>query len=140
LSSLNGRSYNQKVFYYSAKLTFQNPADGDTTAGLVLQTPSNGPEGFVFSVNADGSCHLQRFGNTRLSKEYPCASIHLFQPSVLISVTVYNNKLYGTINGIPAINAYDPLSTGIVGLIVQLQGMDTPSSQVNFSQVELRTK
>lgn len=140
LSDIKGNAtYNQANFKLTSTITFMDPADIDTNAVVVVQTPSDEAGGFGLAVNPDGICQGQRFGRSHRQIVFPCKRAEVHGAMITLTVMVFNQMFYGLINGNPVTSAPDTLRSGQLGFMVELTGQQTPSSPIQFSNTTLDT-
>jgi len=140
LKKVNGSYYNQTNFKMKVQVSFQNPIDTSTLAGVIFQTPAPIDQygGYIFTLNSKGDWQLL---HVETNKSFPSlghgpASIDPHQ--VRIEVVVQNGMLECLINDkkvVSELDTPDASPSGVGLMVIDMQA--SSSSPVQFSKFEL---
>lgn len=134
LDKVNGQNLNQLKFDVTVQITFPTTRDANLFAGLVVQTPQQGPGGYTLVMNNTGYWKLFDNAGNKQASQGQTVSSHTFA----LEMRVQNDKLTAELNGRPILGSgyADALNSvgGAIGLVV----VGTIQSSVLFSNFALK--
>ncbi len=137
LAEVNGTSYSQSEFDVRTSLQFEAPSDLETSGVLEIQTPaSQQVGGYFLSLSPSGHWEVQRFSSPYQYMTLASGQVVIDATQSLdLEIRVQQRQATFIINGHVVATIADPLTDGVVGLMVQKP--HAVSSPVLFSNLSL---